>query len=147
MFKRIYLTMLFFSLFMSNPKNDILTVMDSYNKAFGDADYSKIIKLFDLPASFNLEDKTITASSKFKLKLIYKKIRGDLPDYYSYSKWKEVKIKLIDNNIAIVDADFVRYKKDGTSFYSGSGQYHLRLEKDGWKIFSLTPYEKVKFLD
>tara|TARA_B100000519_G_C14222274_1_gene428152 strand:+ start:885 stop:1283 length:399 start_codon:yes stop_codon:yes gene_type:complete len=132
---------------MPNPKNDILAVMDSYNKSFGDANYSKIIKLFDLPASFNLEDKTITASSKFKLKLIYKKIRGDLPDYYSYSKWKEVKIKLIDSNIAIVDADFIRHKKDGSAFDSGSAQYHLRLEENGWKIFSLTPYKTIVVLD
>tara|TARA_B100000902_G_scaffold217515_1_gene206722 strand:- start:589 stop:987 length:399 start_codon:yes stop_codon:yes gene_type:complete len=132
---------------MPSLKSDILVVMDIYNKAFAEADYSRIVKIFDYPASFNLEDKTIMASNRFKLKLIYKKIRGDLPDYYSYSKWKEMKIQLIDSNLAIVNADFVRYKKDGTIFYSGSAQYHLRNENDDWKIFSLTPYESLKTLN
>ena len=147
MFRAALLIFPFFSFLMPSPKNDILAVMDIYNKAFGEADYSKIVKLFDYPTSFNLEDKTITASNRFKLKLVYKKIRGDLPDYYSYSKWKEMKVQLIDSNIAIVNADFVRYKNDGTIFYSGSAQYYLRLENDDWKIFSLTPYESLKTLD
>ena len=147
MFRVALLIYLFFSFLMPSPKNDIIVVMDIYNKAFAEADYSRIVKLFDYPASFNLEDKTIMASNRFKLKLIYKKIRGDLPDYYSYSKWKEMKIQLVDSNIAIVNADFVRYKNDGTIFYSGSAQYHLRLENDCWKIFSLTPYEKIMILD
>ena len=147
MIRIISLLLLFFSLLISNPKNDIISVMDSYNKAFENADYSKIISFFDYPAFFNLDDKTINASSKFKLKLIYKKIRTDLPEYYSYSKWEEIKIQLIDSSIAIVDAKFSRYKKDGSAFYTGAAQYHLRLAKDGWKIFSLTPYEKKKILN
>ncbi len=147
MFRVVLLIYLFFSFLMPSLKSDILVVMDIYNKAFAEADYSRIVKIFDYPASFNLEDKTIMASNRFKLKLIYKKIRGDLPDYYSYSKWKEMKIQLIDSNLAIVNADFVRYKKDGTIFYSGSAQYHLRNENDDWKIFSLTPYESLKTLN
>ena len=147
MFKAALLISLFFSFLMPSPKNDILAVMNIYNKAFGEADYSKIVQLFDYPASFSLEDKTIMASNRFKLKLIYKKIIGDLPDYYSYSKWKEMKVQLIDSSIAIVNADFVRYKNDGTIFYSGSAQYHLRLEDGNWKIFSLTPYEKIMTLN
>lgn len=96
---------------------------------------------------FNLKDKTITANNRFKLRFIYKKIRGDLPGYYSYSTWDGIKIQLIDDNIAIVNADFSRYKDDDTIFYSGSAQYHLRLENHKWKIFSLTPYETIKLLD
>ena len=131
---------------MSSEKQDIIEVLEEYNKAFGEKKYSEIINFFDYPASFNLTDKTITASNRFKLKLIYKKIIGSLPDYYSYSKWDDVDIKLIDNNIAIVNAHFSRYKKDHTIFYSGSAQYLLRLENDKWKIFSLTPYNKINTL-
>ena len=97
--------------------------------------------------SFNLQDKTIGASSKFKLKLIYKKIRGDLPDYYSYSKWENIDIRLIDDSIAIINANFSRYKNDDTIYDLGAAQYHMRLIKNEWKIFSLTPYARIKTLD
>ena len=135
------------SLMMSSEKQDILDILEEYNNAFGEANYSKIIKFFDYPASFNLNDKTITASNKFKLKLIYKKIRGGLPDYYSYSKWEKINVQLIDSNIAIVNADFSRYKNDDTIFYSGSAQYYLRFKDNEWKIFSLTPYTSIEILD
>ena len=147
MFKIALFIVLFFSSIMPADKQAIIDALERYNKAFGEANYSEITNCFDLPASFNLKDKTINASNRFKLKLIYKKLRGDLPDYYSYSKWGKTNIQLIDEDIAIVNANFSRYKNDGTVFYSGSAQYHLRFKDGEWKIFSLTPYESIKKLD
>ena len=132
---------------MPAEKQAIIDILERYNKVFGESNYSEIANCFDFPASFNLKNKTINASNRFKLKLIYKKIRRDLPDYYSYSKWGKIDVQLIDENIAIVNADFSRYKNDDTVFYSGSAQYHLRFKDGEWKIFSLTPYESIKILD
>ena len=146
MLKLILSIFIFSSIIISSEKKDIFEVLEKYNKAFGEKKYSEIIKFFDYPASFNLADKTITASNRFKLKLIYKKIIGSLPDYYSYSKWDDIDIQLIDDNIAIINADFSRYKKDHSIFYSGSAQYLLRLENNRWRIFSLTPYNKINTL-
>ena len=147
MFKIILFVGLFFASAMSMQRQDILDVLDSYNQAFGEADYAQIVNFFDYPTSFNRHDKTITAYTKLKLKLIYKKLRGDLPDYYAYSKWDKTDIQLVDKNIAIVNASFSRYKNDDTVFYSGSAQYHLRFKDGKWKIFSLTPYKSIKILD
>ena len=147
MFKAIIYMFIFYSLVISNEREDIVKVLESYNDAFARADYSDIVNHFDYPASFNLPDKTIGASCKFKLKLIYKKIRGDLPDYYSYSEWNKIDITLIDDSIAIVDASFSRYRDDGNIYDSGSAQYHMRLINNEWKIFTLTPYTKIKTLD
>ena len=147
MFKTTMLIILFFGLAVPMQKQDILEVLDEYNKSFGEADYSGIIDCFDYPTSFNLHDKTITASTRFKLKLIYKKLRGDLPDNYSYSKWNKIDIQLIDKNIAIVNANFSRYNNDDIVFYSGTAQYHLRFKDGKWKIFSLMPYENIEVLD
>ncbi|MFL2988175.1 hypothetical protein DBW61_00540 [bacterium] len=132
---------------IATERQDIVDVLENYNEAFGKADYSDIVNYFDYPASFNLQDKTIGASCKFKLKLIYKKIRGDLPDYYSYSKWDKIDIQLIDDSIAIVNANFSRYKDDDTVYDSGSAQYHMRLIDNEWKIFTLMPYTKIKTLN
>ena len=147
MFKTILYIFIFYSFAISTERQDIVDVLENYNNAFGKANYSDIVNYFDYPASFNLQDKTIGASSKFKLKLIYKKIRGDLPDYYSYSKWDKINIQLIDDSIAIVNANFSRYRDDDTIYDSGAAQYHMRLINDEWKIFALTPYTKIKTLD
>ena len=147
MLKIILLLLMTISLATSNKKEDIINILEGYNNAFSNENYSKIISFFDYPTSFNLNDKTIMASNKFKLRLIYWKIRGGLPEYYSYSKWDEIKVKLIDDNIAIVNAKFSRYKNDDTIFYSGEAQYYLRYNKNEWKIFSLTPYEQIKDLN
>ena len=132
---------------IATERQNIVDVLENYNKAFGKADYSDILNYFDYPASFNLQDKTIRASGKFKLKLIYKKIRGNLPDYYSYSKWDKIDIQLIDDSIAIVNANFSRYKDDDTVYDLGSAQYHMRLIDNEWKIFTLIPYTKIKILN
>ena len=60
--KKLLILIVFFSLIASNQKQDIVDVLQSYNKAFGEADYSKIITFFDYPTYFNLSDKTITAA-------------------------------------------------------------------------------------
>ena len=132
---------------IATERQDIVDVLENYNEAFGKADYSDIVNYFDYPVSFNLQDKTMGASGKFKLKLIYKKIRGALPDYYSYSKWDKIDIQLIDDSIAIVNATFSRYKDDDTVYDSGSAQYHMRLTDNEWKIFTLMPYTKIKTLN
>ena len=146
MFKSILYIFIFYSLTIATERQDIIDVLENYNEAFGKADYANIINYFDYPVSFNLQDKTIGASSKFKLKLIYKKIRGDLPDYYSYSKWENIDIRLIDDSIAIVNANFSRYKNDDTIYDLGAAQYHMRLIKNEWKIFSLIPFQSIETL-
>jgi len=138
---------IFFSLAISSDMQDIMDVMNKYNKSFGDANYSEIISCFNYPTSFNLHDNTIMANNRFKLKLIYKKLRGALPDYYSYSKWDSINIELLDDRIAVVSARFSRYKNDNSVFYSGAGKYNLRFKNGEWKIFSITPYINIKNLD
>ena len=76
MFKAIIYIFIFYSLAISNERENIVNVLESYNDAFARADYSDIVNHFDYPASFNLPDKTIDASCKFKLKLIYKSINN-----------------------------------------------------------------------
>ena len=131
----------------SNERENIINLLENYNNAFGKSNYPEIINCFDYPTSFNLIDKTIIASNKLKLKFIYKKIRGDLPDYYSYSKWDSINIELLDDRIAVVSARFSRYKNDNSVFYSGAGKYNLRFKNGEWKIFSITPYINIKKLD
>ena len=84
---------------------------------------------------------------KLIIQIIYRKIRGDLPEYYSYSKWDKIDIELIDESIAIVNASYSRYKDDNTVYDSGKIQYHMRLIDKKWKIFSLTPHTEIKSLD
>ena len=129
--------------FLFSLEDDIIQTLEDYNDAFVAEDYKNIPYFFDFPVSFNLKDKSIIAGNKLKLRLIYKKLRGGLPENYSYSKWEDLNIQVLDNKVAIVDASFSRYNNDDSIIYSGNGFYTLRKIDNKWKIYSLTPYDNI----
>ena len=130
----------------SAEKSEILLAMDRYNEAFILADYGQIIENFTFPVSIITSDRMLSIDTKFGLRFVYKKIRGDLPEFYSYSKWNNIDIQVIDENIAIVRASFSRYDKDEKKFYDGSGIYQLKKIDKEWKIFSLIPFQSIETL-
>ena len=130
----------------SAEKSEILLAMDNYNEAFILADYNQIIENFTFPVSLITSDRMISIDTKFGLQFVYKKIRGDLPEFYSYSKWNNIDIQVMDKNIAIVSASFSRYDKDEKKFYDGNGIYQLKKIDKVWKIFSLIPFQSIETL-
>ena len=143
MIKKVAYSLLFLCSFLFSLENDIIETLEDYNDAFVTEDYKNIPYFFDFPVSFNLKDKSIIAGNKLKLRLIYKKLRGGLPENYSYSKWENFNIQVLDNTLAIVDASFSRYDNDDSIIYSGNGFYTLRKIDNKWKIYSLTPYDNI----
>ena len=145
--KYFILTLLFsFQYLISDSRIEILSVMEKYNEAFIVADYDQIIENFIFPVSIITSDRILSIKTKLGLRLVYKRIRGDLPEYYSYSKWNKIDIQVIDKNIAIVKASFSRYDKNEKKFYDGNGIYQLKKSDDQWKIFSLIPFKSVENL-
>ena len=143
MIKKVAYSILVLCSFLFSLESDIIKTLEDYNDAFVTEDYKNIPYFFDFPVSFNLKDKSIIAGNKLKLRLIYKKLRGGLPENYSYSKWENFNIQLLDDTLAIVDASFSRYDYDGSIIYSGNGFYTLRKIDNKWKIYSLTPYDNI----
>ena len=130
----------------SEDKSEILFAMDKYNEAFILADYDQIIESFIFPVSIITSERILSIDTKLGLRFVYKKIRGDLPEFYSYSKWNKIDIQLIDKNIAIVKASFSRYDKNEKKFYDGNGIYQLKKSDNSWKIFSLIPFQSFETL-
>ena len=130
----------------SEDKSEILFAMNKYNEAFILADYNQIIESFIFPVSIITSERMLSIDTKLGLRFVYKKIRGDLPEFYSYSKWNEIDIQLIDKNIAIVKASFSRYDKNEKKFYDGNGIYQLKKSDNTWKIFSLIPFQSLEIL-
>ena len=125
----------------SEDKSEILFAMNKYNEAFILADYDQIIESFIFPVSIITSERMLSIDTKLGLRFVYKKIRGDLPEFYSYSKWNKIDIQLIDKNVAIVKASFSRYDKNGKKFYDGNGIYQLKKFNNKWKIFSMIPFQ------
>ena len=130
----------------SEDKSEILFAMNKYNEAFILADYNQIIESFIFPVSIITPERMLSIDTKLGLRFVYKKIRGDLPEFYSYSKWNEIDIQLIDKNVAIVKASFSRYDKNGKKFYDGNGIYQLKKFNNKWKIFSMIPFQSFENL-
>ena len=143
MIKKVAYSILVLCSFLFSLESDIIKTLEDYNDAFVTEDYKNIPYFFDFPVSFNLKDKSVIAGNKLKLRLIYKKLRGGLPENYSYSKWENFNIQVLDNTLAIVDASFSRYDNDDSIIYSGNGFYILRKIDNKWKIYSLTPYDNI----
>ena len=117
----IIIVLLCFQHLYSEDKSEILFAMDKYNEAFILADYDQIIESFIFPVSIITSERMLSIDTKFGLRFVYKKIRRDLPEFYSYSKWNKIDIQLIDKNIAIVKASFSRFDKNDKKFYDGNG--------------------------
>ena len=130
----------------SEDKSEILFAMNKYNEAFILADYNQIIESFIFPVSIITSERMLSIDTKLGLRFVYKKIRGDLPEFYSYSKWNEIDIQLIDKNVAIVKASFSRYDKNGKKFYDGNGIYQLKKFNNKWRIFSIIPFQSFETL-
>ena len=130
----------------SEDKSEILFAMNKYNEAFILADYDQIIESFTFPVSIITSERMLSIDTKLGLRFVYKKIRGDLPEFYSYSKWNKIDIQLIDKNVAIVKASFSRYDKNGKKFYDGNGIYQLKKFNNKWKIFSMIPFQSFENL-
>ena len=125
----------------SEDKSEILFAMDKYNEAFILADYDQIIESFIFPVSIITSERILSIDTKLGLRFVYKKIRGDLPEFYSYSKWNKIDIQLIDKNIAIVKASFSRFDKNDKKFYDGNVIYQLKKSDNKWRIFSMIPFQ------
>ena len=130
----------------SEDKSEILFAMNKYNEAFILADYNQIIESFIFPVSIITPERMLSIDTKLGLRFVYKKIRGDLPEFYSYSKWNKIDIQLIDKNVAIVKASFSRYDKNEKKFYDGNGIYQLKKFNNKWKIFSMIPFQSFENL-
>ena len=148
MIKKYFVLILFFSFqhLHSADRSEILFAMDKYNEAFILADYDQIIENFTFPVSIITSERMLSIDTKFGLRFVYKNIIGDLPEFYSYSKWNKIDIQVMDKNIAIVRASFSRYNKDEKKIYDGSGIYQLKKIDKVWKIFSLIPFQSIETL-
>ena len=148
MIKKYFVLILFFSFqhLHSEDRSEILLAMDKYNEAFISADYDQLIENFTFPVSIITSERMLSIDTKFGLRFVYKRIRGDLPEFYSYSKWNNIDIQVIEKNIAIVKASFSRYDKNENKFYDGNGIYQLKKLNNEWKIFSLIPFQSIETL-
>ena len=146
--KKYFIIIVFFCFqnLYSEDKSEILFAMNKYNEAFILADYDQIIESFIFPVSIITSERMLSIDTKLGLRFVYKKIRGDLPEFYSYSKWNKIDIQLIDKNVAIVKASFSRYDKNGKKFYDGNGIYQLKKFNNKWKIFSMIPFQSFENL-
>ena len=148
MIKKYFVLILFFSFqhLYSVDRSEILLAMDKYNEAFISADYDQIIENFTFPVSIITKERMLSIDTKLGLRFVYKRIRGDLPEFYSYSKWNNIDMQVIEKNIAIVKASFSRYDKNENKFYDGNGIYQLKKIDNEWKIFSLIPFQSIETL-
>ena len=128
-------------------KNKILNIMVDHNYELTEKDYGAIGNFFTFPFTFNDLDKTLDAKNEKELKKIFKKLRRELPKYHSHRDWKKMNVKLLNNNIALVNSMFSRFNKKGEIYFTGSELYIFRKGDNSWKISSITPYKPYNYFE
>tara|TARA_Y100000590_G_C15494444_1_gene929109 strand:- start:389 stop:850 length:462 start_codon:yes stop_codon:yes gene_type:complete len=147
--RNIFLVLFTINIVFGNEieKNKILNIMVDINYELINPKKQNLDIYFDYPFSYNLEDQTLFATNNRELKKLFKKIRKGFKKDYSYSDWKKMNVKLLNNNIAIVNAMFSRLNKNSETYYTGAAMYIFRKTENKWKVFSITPLKPYNYFE
>ena len=127
--------------------NKILNVMVDHNYELDKENYGSLEDYFTFPFTYNEMEKTLYATNQKELKKVLKKLYRKLPRNHSHKDWKKMDVKLVNDNIALVNAMFSRYNKKGENYFTGAAMYTFRKDDNSWKILSITPYKPYNYFE
>ena len=127
--------------------NKILNVMVDHNYELDKENYSSLGDYFTFPFTYNEMEKTLYATNQKELKKVLKKLYRKLPKGHSNKDWKKMDVKLVNDNIAMVNAMFSRFNKKGENYFTGAAMYTFRKDDNSWKILSITPYKPYNYFE
>ena len=116
-------------------KSDVEKVVRSYFQAFTEKNYDQIRDLFQAPfVSFGGQGSVLSSSLEDAVKN-YQKIRESLnATDYAASKAVEMRITALNNDSALVNIHWQRFKKDGSLLNEGSEFQIVSKASGKWKI-------------
>ena len=127
--------------------NKILNVMVDHNYELDKENYGSLEDYFTFPFTYNEMEKTLYATNQKELKKVLKKLYRKLPKDHSHKDWKKMDVKLVNDQIALVNAMFSRFNKKGGNYFTGAAMYTFRKDDNSWKILSITPYKPYNYFD
>ena len=127
--------------------NKILNVMVDHNYELDKENYSSLGDYFTFPFTYNEMEKTLYATNQKELKKVLKKLYRKLPKDHSHKDWKKMDVKLVNDQIALVNAMFSRFNKKGENYFTGAAMYTFRKDDNSWKILSITPYKPYNYFE
>ena len=113
---------------------DIEVVYRNYVDDFIKNDFEKIASHFDPPVNFKDLDKV--AFNKSEVEDVYRDMKENIQEGYSYSTIDSININKIDG-IYTADVIYSRFNNDDEKLYTGNTLYEFRETPEGWKMFSL----------
>jgi hypothetical protein len=114
---------------------DIDRAVAEYTDAFVKGDLEGVVAHCGTPFVIVSTNGTTVLTTPAEIEARYVGVLWDLRQRgYADSKRKEAHIKLLDKNLALVSAAFVRYREDGSELESVGATYLLRKGDGGWKI-------------
>jgi len=127
--------------------NKILNVMVDHNYELDEENYGSLEDYFTFPFTYNEMEKTLYATNQKELKKVLKKLYRKLPKDHSHKDWKKMDVKLVNDQIALVNAMFSRFNKKGVNYFTGAAMYTFRKDDNSWKILSITPYKPYNYFE
>tara|TARA_B100002051_G_scaffold7591_1_gene6380 strand:- start:1303 stop:1770 length:468 start_codon:yes stop_codon:yes gene_type:complete len=128
-------------------KNKILNIMVDHNYELTDQKYGNLETYFCFPFLYNDSEKVKSAMSARELKKLLKRVRKELPKNHSHIDWKKMNVKVMNDNIALVNAMYSRIDKSNSNYFTGAAMYSFRKIDKKWKIFSITPFKPYNYFE
>ena len=126
-------------------KNKILNIMVDHNYDLTDQKYNNLETYFCFPFLYNDSEKGKSAMNLRELKKLLKRVRKELPKNHSHIDWKKMNVKVMNDNIALVNAMYSRIDKSNSNYFTGAAMYSFRKIDKKWKIFSITPFKPYDY--
>jgi hypothetical protein len=122
---------------MSDDTQNILKFFQTYATTFEDLNPLTILRFYHDPAILISSSKVAKITNFFTGLIVFIFVMWDLKRRgYGYSEMPSLSVRRLSDNLAIVNGNVIRYRKDGTELEQFGLTYTLRKVGEHWKIIA-----------
>lgn len=120
---------------MKDQTKEILLAFGNYSKAFQTLDPKEAVPYFHKPGMFITADGVQVMAEEAQVTVLLQKVMNQLQaKAYDRTETKNINVRQLSDILAVVTADAIRYKKDGTELERFSITYTMRKTEKTWQI-------------
>lgn len=120
---------------IKNEASKVLETFNQYSEAFSMLKPSALLPFYHYPSLLISHDKSVAMKNKLEGWLVFTKLISDLKrQKYDISEMRDLKVKFLSDDLAIITGAATRYRIDDRELESFDFTYTMRKVSDRWKI-------------
>ena len=120
---------------MKYETSEVLETFNQYGKAFSILKPRALLPFYSYPSMLISYDKSVVMKNRLEGWLVFTKLISDLRrQKYDRSEIRDLKVKFLSDDLAIITGAATRYRIDDRELESFDFTYTMRKVSDRWKI-------------